>query len=90
MPAARKTAPKAASNASSGCRRKVAVICSLPCSKERISCIVEVAETQSLLAQAESQNAVARVDVWRALLVQAVARGNVASFIEIERASGVQ
>jgi outer membrane protein TolC len=54
-----------------------------------LASIVEVAEAQSLLVQAEYQNAVARVDVWRALLAQAVARGNVASFIELVRGSGV-
>jgi len=55
-----------------------------------LTSIVEVAEAQSLLATAEYQNAVARVDVWRALLAQAVAQGNVASFIELLRTSGVQ
>jgi outer membrane protein TolC len=39
--------------------------------------IVEVADAQSLLAQAEYQDAVARVDVWRALLAEAVAYGDV-------------
>ena len=53
-----------------------------------LASIVEVAEAQGLLVQAEYQNAVARVDVWRALLAQAVARGNVASFIELLRGSG--
>ena len=54
-----------------------------------LASIVEVAEAQSLLATAEYQNAVARVDVWRAMLAQAVAQGNVASFIELLRTSGV-
>jgi outer membrane protein len=54
-----------------------------------LASIVEVAESQALLAQAEYQNAVARVDVWRALLAQAVARGNVGTFIELVRGSGV-
>jgi outer membrane protein TolC len=54
-----------------------------------LASIVEVAEAQSLLVQAEYQHAMARVDVWRALLAQAVARGNVASFIELVRGSGV-
>ena len=53
-----------------------------------LASIVEVAEAQALLAQAEYQNAVARVDVWRALLAQAVARGNVGPFIELVRGSG--
>jgi outer membrane protein len=55
-----------------------------------LASIVEVAEAQNLLVQAEYLNAVARVDVWRALLSQAVARGTLASFIDTLRASGVQ
>jgi outer membrane protein len=54
-----------------------------------LASIVEVAEAQALLAQAEYQDAAARVDVWRALLAQAVARGNVGTFIELVRGSGV-
>ena len=38
--------------------------------------LVEVAEAQSLLAQAEVQDELARVDVWRALLADAVAHGD--------------
>ena len=53
-----------------------------------LASIVEVAEAQSLLVQAEYQDAGARVDVWRALLAQAVARGNVDSFIVLLRSSG--
>jgi outer membrane protein TolC len=45
-----------------------------------LASIVEVADTQSLLAQAEYQDAAARVDVWRALLAEAAARGDLASF----------
>jgi len=52
--------------------------------------IVEVAEAQTLLVQAEYQHAVARVDVWRAMLAQAVARGTLDAFIDALRASGVQ
>ncbi|MFN7981739.1 MAG: TolC family protein [Vicinamibacterales bacterium] len=55
-----------------------------------LTSIVEVAEAQSLLAVAEYQNAAARVDVWRALLAQAVAQGSVAPFVQSVRASGVQ
>jgi outer membrane protein TolC len=55
-----------------------------------LASIVEVAEAQTLLVQAEYLNAVARVDVWRALLSQAVARGTLGSFIDTLRASGVQ
>jgi outer membrane protein len=54
-----------------------------------LASIVEVAESQALLAQAEYQDAATRVDVWRALLAQAVARGNVGTFIELVRGSGV-
>jgi hypothetical protein len=52
--------------------------------------VVEVAEAQNLLAGAEYQDAAARVDVWRALLAKAVAQGNVASLVDLLRASGVQ
>ena len=45
-----------------------------------LASIVEVADAQSLLAQAEYQDAVARVGVWRALLGEAVARGDLAPF----------
>jgi outer membrane protein TolC len=45
-----------------------------------LASIVEVADTQSLLAQAEYQDAAARVDVWRALLAEAAARGDLAPF----------
>jgi outer membrane protein TolC len=55
-----------------------------------LASIVEVAEAQNLLAQAEYQDAAARVDVWRALLAQAVAAGDVAPFIDLIRVSGVQ
>jgi outer membrane protein TolC len=55
-----------------------------------LATIVEVAEAQNLLAQAEYQNAAARVEVWRALLGQAVARGDVGPLIEQLHASGVQ
>jgi outer membrane protein TolC len=50
--------------------------------------LVEIAEAQSLLAAAEYQDAVARVDVWRALLAQAVTRGDIAPFIERVRTTG--
>jgi outer membrane protein TolC len=52
--------------------------------------IVEVAEAQNLLAGAEYQNGVARVDVWRSLLAQAIARGDIGPFIERLRNSGVK
>jgi outer membrane protein TolC len=53
-----------------------------------LASIVEVAETQGLLASAEYQDALAHVDVWRALLAQAAAYGNIAPFIQFLRASG--
>ncbi len=52
--------------------------------------IVEVAEAQNLLVGAEYQDAAARVDVWRALLAKAMAQGDLASFVDLLRASGVQ
>ncbi len=55
-----------------------------------LASIVDVADAQSLLAGAEYQHARARVDVWQALLNQAIAQGNVAAFIEQLRAEGVQ
>jgi outer membrane protein TolC len=55
-----------------------------------LASIVEVAETQSLLASAEYQDAVARVEVWRALLAEAVAHGSIAPFLQFLRASGTQ
>ena len=51
-----------------------------------LASIVEIADSQNLLAQAEYQDEVARVDVWRALLAEAVARGDLAPFIEMVRA----
>ncbi len=45
-----------------------------------LASIVEVADAQSLLAQAEVQDQIARLDVWRALLAQAAASGTLAPF----------
>ena len=47
--------------------------------------ITEVAEAQNLLVGAEYQDVSARVEVWRALLAQAVAKGDLASFMELLR-----
>ena len=47
--------------------------------------ITEVAEAQRLLAQAEADDAVARLAVWRALLAEAQARGDLAPFLEKTR-----
>jgi outer membrane protein len=43
--------------------------------------LVEVADAQSLLAQAEAQDQLARINVWRALLAQAVAQGDLTPFL---------
>jgi outer membrane protein len=53
-----------------------------------LASIVEVADTQNLLAQAEYQDAAARVDVWRALLAEAIARGDLASFRSLASSAG--
>jgi outer membrane protein TolC len=50
-----------------------------------LATIVEVADAQSLLAQAEVQDQLARVDVWRALLAAAVAQGDLDPFLTILR-----
>jgi outer membrane protein TolC len=52
--------------------------------------LVEIAEAQSLLVEAEYRNGEAKVNVWRALLAQAVARGDIARFVELLRGSGVR
>jgi outer membrane protein len=51
--------------------------------------IVEVADAQNLLMQAEYQDAAARVDMWRALLAQAVASGSLTPFVDRLRVAGV-
>jgi outer membrane protein TolC len=53
-----------------------------------LTSIVEIAEAQTLLANAEYQDAAARIDVWRALLAQAVAVGDLAPFITLTKGSG--
>jgi outer membrane protein TolC len=47
--------------------------------------IVEVAEAQNLIAQSEVEDQIARVDVWRALLAQAVADGAIEPFLKLVR-----
>jgi outer membrane protein TolC len=47
--------------------------------------LVDVADAQSLLAQAEIQDQLARVDVWRALFAEAVAADRVAEFLRFVR-----
>jgi outer membrane protein len=53
-----------------------------------LASIVEVADTQSLLAQAEYQDALAKVEVWRALLADAIAHGDLTPFVNVVRSSG--
>jgi len=48
-----------------------------------LASILEVADTQSLLAQAEFQDQLARVEVWRALLAEATAQGTLTSFLAL-------
>lgn len=50
-----------------------------------LATVVDVADAQSLLAQAEVQDEVARVDAWRALLAAAVAHGDVTPFLNAVR-----
>jgi len=47
-----------------------------------LASVTEVAEAQRLLAQAEADDAVARLGVWRALLAAAQARGDLTSFLD--------
>jgi outer membrane protein TolC len=48
-----------------------------------LASIVEVADAQSLLAQAEMQDQLAHIDVWRAMLAQAAAQGTFAPFVSL-------
>jgi outer membrane protein len=48
-----------------------------------LTSIVEVADAQSLLAQADVQDQLARIDVWRALLAQAAAQGTLTPFLSL-------
>ena len=50
-----------------------------------LATIAEVVDAQSVLAEAEMQDELARVDVWRALLASAVARGDLAPFVALLR-----
>jgi outer membrane protein TolC len=47
-----------------------------------LASVTEVAEAQHLLAQAEADDAVARLGVWRALLAAAQARGDLTPFLD--------
>jgi outer membrane protein len=48
-----------------------------------LASIVEVADAQGLLVQAEAQDQLARIDVWRALLAQSVAQGTLMPFLAL-------
>jgi outer membrane protein len=48
-----------------------------------LASIVEVADAQDLLTQAEYQDQIARVDVWRALLSESVAAGDLGPFVSL-------
>jgi outer membrane protein TolC len=50
-----------------------------------LASIVEVADAQGLLAAAEVQDQLARVDVWRALLAVSLAQGDLAPFVNLVR-----
>ena len=50
--------------------------------KTGLGTIVEVAEAQRILTQAEIDDALARLSVWRALLAVAVAEGDLAPYLE--------
>lgn len=50
-----------------------------------LASITEVADAQRLLAQAEADNALARLGVWRALLAASQIRGDLAPFLEKTR-----
>jgi outer membrane protein len=52
--------------------------------------LVEVADAQSLLVQAEVQDQLARVDIWRALLAEAAAHGSLSSFQMLLPAGGAR
>jgi outer membrane protein TolC len=52
-----------------------------------LTTVIEVAEAQRLLAEAEAENAVASLAVWRALLAEAVLKGDVQPFLNQLRES---
>jgi outer membrane protein TolC len=51
-----------------------------------LASVVEVADTQSLLAQAEYLDSTARIEVWRAILAEAIAQGDLTSFASLVHA----
>jgi outer membrane protein TolC len=52
-----------------------------------LTTVVEVAEAQRLLAEAEAESAVANLAVWRSLLAEAILKGDVQSFLNQIRPS---
>jgi len=50
-----------------------------------LATLSDLADAQSLLTQAEVQDQAARIDVWRALLAQAVSEGSLSSFLTLVR-----
>ena len=60
--------------------------------KAALAPIVDVAEAQRLLLQAEIEDTLARLTVWRAMLGEALAEGDLQSFLELarKRAAGGQ
>lgn len=55
--------------------------------KAALAPIVEVAEAQRLLLQAEIEDNLARLSVWRALLGEALAQGDLQPFLDRARKS---
>lgn len=53
-----------------------------------LTTIVEVADAEGLLARAESDDAIARVNVWRSLFGVAAAQGDLQPFLDMLRTSG--
>lgn len=57
--------------------------------EQGLATVSDVAETEQLLARAEIEDAVARINVWRALLASARARGSLAPWLDaVHRAAG--
>jgi outer membrane protein len=54
-----------------------------------LTTVVEVAEAQRLLAEAEAESAVANLAIWRSLLAEAIVKGDVQSFLNQIRSSQV-
>lgn len=52
-----------------------------------LTSVIEVADAQRLVAEAEAENAVASLAVWRALLAEAILKGDVQSFLNQMRSA---